>query len=94
MPGETLTKRVYALPGQRYLLIRYDDNVGNDIVAPWQVASLRRLERAHFLPERHLEELTVPPGECFVLGDNRPLSDDSRAFGCIPIKNILGRISL
>jgi signal peptidase I len=92
--GETLTKRIYALPGQHLLLIRYDDGVGNEIVEPWQAPSLRRLERAHRLPDRRLEDVTVPPGHCFVVGDNRPLSCDSRTFGCIPESEILGRVFL
>jgi len=42
-----------------------------------------------FLAER--EEVTVPPDSYFVLGDNRPHSADSREWGFIPIKNIIGK---
>ena len=90
--GETCTKRVYAVPGQHVLLLHYDDNVGNEIVEAWQADSLRRLSRENRLPNQHLEELIVPPGCCFVVGDNRPVSYDSRSFGCIPIGEILGRV--
>ena len=41
-----------------------------------------------------LKELTVPAGHCFVLGDNLPVSWDSRAFGWLPVGAILGRVSL
>jgi signal peptidase I len=34
----------------------------------------------------------VPPGEVFVLGDNREGSDDSRYWGSIPLKLIEGRV--
>src|SRR5262245_25338831 len=59
--GVTCTKRVYALPGERVLLLRYDDNVGNEIVEDWQADPLRRLSLEHRLPDRHLEEVVVPP---------------------------------
>lgn len=35
--------------------------------------------------------ITVPPGSVFLLGDNRDLSEDSRNFGPVPLKKILGK---
>lgn len=34
---------------------------------------------------------TVPPLNIFVLGDNRNFSNDSRNFGTVPLKNVVGR---
>jgi len=36
-------------------------------------------------------ETKVPAGHCFVLGDNRDHSEDSRRFGFVPLGDILGK---
>jgi signal peptidase I len=34
---------------------------------------------------------TIPPGQVFVLGDNRDSTKDSRAFGTVPLQDVIGR---
>jgi signal peptidase I len=34
----------------------------------------------------------VPPMQLYVLGDNPPVSDDSRSFGSVPVSALLGRV--
>lgn len=39
-------------------------------------------------------ETVIPPGTVFVLGDNRPNSEDSRSFGVVPLRNVKGKAFL
>jgi len=90
--GETYVKRIYALPGERLALLRYNDDTSDELLDPLEVARLRRLQAAGHLAEARVSSLTVPPDYCFVLGDNSGLSVDSRQFGPVPVSALLGRI--
>jgi signal peptidase I len=48
-------------------------------------------EPPHDKTAGNFEKITVPEHHCFVLGDNRNLSMDSRDFGPIPLATIKGR---
>ena len=37
------------------------------------------------------DEVLVPPGQLFVMGDHRIISQDSRCEGTVPIDNVIGK---
>src|SRR5690606_29582178 len=47
------------------------------------------------IPGNYVQEgipVEIPAGQYFVMGDNRPRSSDSREFGPIPRKSIVGQV--
>lgn len=81
--SEQYVKRVIGLPGER-LLIRSGVVYIND----------RRLEELYApgptFPD--LGSLTIEKEAYFVMGDNRPVSEDSRQYGLVPFSQIEGKI--
>ena len=77
-----LIKRVVGLPGEEIAVQKGQVIInGRPLEEPWSV----QVGGADFPPT------LVPAGCVFVLGDNRPHSNDSRAFGPVPIDEIVGR---
>jgi signal peptidase I len=79
---ELYIKRVIGLPGDR---IRIDRGVvyvnGTHLHEPY----------VQFPDERSEPEITVPPDDVYVLGDNRAVSEDSRVFGPVPERALTGK---
>jgi signal peptidase I len=79
---ELLIKRVIGLPGETVEIRQGRVYInGQELDEPY----LERPTGGNWGP------IIVPPLHVFVLGDNRGVSNDSRAFGVVPIENIVGR---
>lgn len=92
--GNVYLKRVVGEPGDQLRIV-----AGKLYVNEKPVDMKNRLGEIHyvFLPfSRFLtstnDTATVPDGSFFVLGDNSTNSADSRIWGCLPSKNVKGRI--
>ncbi len=78
-----LIKRVIALGGDRVVIRGGVLYVNGQLVRePYAIVSPGMQQPAL--------ELVVPGNSVFLLGDNRDLSEDSRAFGAVPLSNIRG----
>ncbi|HUS20269.1 MAG TPA: signal peptidase I [Terriglobales bacterium] len=86
-PKLIFLKRVAAVGGDR-VEIRDDVLYVNDTPVREPFAQYeRRPWRRH--PE-NMRARVVPLGHLFVLGDNRDNSDDSRYWGTVPVRNVIG----
>ncbi len=87
-PSQDYVKRVIGLPGDTITLkgttVIVDGTILNETYVAAQDQGVPPGARA-------ISNLVVPPGDLFVLGDNRAVSSDSRIWGFVPRQNIIGR---
>lgn len=86
-PENDLVKRVIGLPGETIM------SVGNTVYINGKPLPEPYLPKGQSLGAPINEE-KIPPGHYFVMGDNRPISCDSRVWGLVPRRDIIGRVFL
>jgi signal peptidase I len=86
-PQTSYIKRVVAIPGDRLRIDRGQVYVNNKPLSEPYVPEEYRDTRSY-------DEITVPAGEYFVLGDHRCIAADSREFGPVKRDLIYGKAAL
>jgi signal peptidase I len=81
-PQRDFIKRIIAVPGDTVIVRDGTVWVNGQRLAEPYIARQGRYS---------LGPIVVPPHQYFVLGDNRPLSYDSRAWGFVPEENLIGK---
>ncbi len=82
-------KRIVGLPNERIKILAGQIYINGQLIAePYLPLGLRTPGEA-FLSEG--EEITVPEGQYFVIGDNRTGSSDSREWGTVKKELIIGQ---
>jgi signal peptidase I len=96
-PGEKdFIKRVIGLPGDRVSCCDSEGRVyvnGQGIDEPYVTANspVDTPVDHKSCRSRRFDEVVVPPGQLFVMGDHRAVSLDSRCQGTVPVENVIGR---
>lgn len=89
-PNIDYIKRIIGLPGDRIMIANQEVYVNGNLLQENYIAAKTILMDGWFMKEG--QEVIVPEGYLFVMGDNRPRSSDSREFGFIPFSDVIGKV--
>ncbi len=90
-PSEDYVKRIIGVPGD---VITINNGVPTVDGVTLKESYVRPGNMGATPGDMTVNKMIVPPNDYFVLGDNRVGSSDSRTWGLLPRKNIIGRAAL
>jgi len=90
--GISYVKRVAAVAGESFYVLRYFDTNWDYPIQPDELQRVRRMLKAAPGRVGKLVRRQVPPGCCYVLGDAAHCSEDSRYFGPVPLDELRGKL--
>ena len=91
-PKKDFIKRLVSLEGEKVAIKNGTVYINNKPLTDATFSQRYYYNRGEFSAEG--QEVVVPRGSIFVLGDNSASSQDSRYWGFVPRKNILGKAML
>ena len=84
-------KRVIGLPGDKVEIMGGNVYINDEKIEEDYLPESTKT----YIPDGGVpKSFTVPEGYIFAMGDNRAGSSDCRAFGCVPIERVEGKVSL
>lgn len=92
-PDMYLIKRIIGLPGEtitireNMLYVQSKDGTQQQLAEPYLAEDV-----INRMPIGHIDKITIPDDSYAVLGDNRLFSTDSRAYGPVHRRLILGKV--
>jgi len=90
--GRDFIKRVVALPGEKVEVLGKQVYVNDKpLREPFAVHMDRSIQESPISPRDNFSPVVVPPGQLFMMGDNRDYSMDSRFWGFLDKKKIKGK---
>lgn len=89
-PDIEFIKRIIGLPGDKIMVKSEEIYVNDRQLQENYISAKTPLWEGGFIKDG--EEMIVPAGKLYVMGDNRPRSSDSREFGFVDIDSIIGQV--
>lgn len=84
---------MFVSPLSSHSLLWLEHTGGKRVFSPWEEKQRKEKAQQQWYTEKKAS-FSIPYGYLFVLGDNQPVSRDSREFGLVPVSSVLGKVQV